>query len=71
MEVGIHLHSHPLSQEFFDHTGLFLTFLENGTKWGASLGWYVVNDGVMGGRSEGGFEIVDGELHFTGNTNEE
>jgi len=33
------------------------------------LGWYVVNDGVMGGRSEGGFEIVDGELLFTGKTN--
>mgnify|MGYP000284804688 CR=1 FL=1 len=28
------------------------------------LGWYVVNDNVMGGRSEGGFSIEQGELHF-------
>lgn len=33
------------------------------------LGWYVVNDDVMGGRSEGGFEIRHGELHFAGTTN--
>ena len=33
------------------------------------LGWYVVNDTVMGGRSDGGFEIDDGELSFTGRTN--
>ena len=36
---------------------------------GAGLGWYVVNDGVMGGRSAGGFEIVDGLLRFSGRTN--
>lgn len=28
--------------------------------------WYAVNDGVMGGVSEGGAEIRDGLLHFTG-----
>jgi len=31
--------------------------------------WYVVNDNVMGGRSEGGFRIEDGALHFAGRTN--
>ena len=33
------------------------------------MGWYVVNDNVMGGRSEGDFEQDPGELHFTGRTN--
>lgn len=33
------------------------------------LGWYVVNDNVMGGRSEGGFDVDNGELHFGGRTN--
>jgi NADH dehydrogenase [ubiquinone] 1 alpha subcomplex assembly factor 1 len=33
------------------------------------LGWYVQNDNVMGGRSEGGFEEVPGELIFAGSTN--
>ena len=32
-------------------------------------GWYVVNDNVMGGRSEGDFRIEQGELHFAGRTN--
>lgn len=31
--------------------------------------WYVVNDNVMGGRSEGGFEIGDDALEFRGRTN--
>ena len=35
----------------------------------ADLGWYVVNDNVMGGRSEGDFEQEQGELIFTGRTN--
>jgi hypothetical protein len=35
----------------------------------ADLGWYVVNDNVMGGRSEGGFRHEQGALHFTGDTN--
>lgn len=35
----------------------------------ADPGWYVVNDNVMGGRSEGGFRIEQGTLHFTGRTN--
>ena len=33
------------------------------------LGWYIVNDNVMGGRSKGDFEINDGQLHFAGATN--
>jgi hypothetical protein len=39
------------------------------TVGGADFGWYVLNDNVMGGRSEGGFEQVDGELLFAGSTN--
>lgn len=35
----------------------------------ADLGWHVVNDNVMGGRSKGGFSREQGELLFTGNTN--
>jgi len=35
----------------------------------ADLGWYVVNDNVMGGRSEGGFRESSGELFFAGRTN--
>ena len=33
------------------------------------LGWYVQNDNVMGGRSQGGFEQTPGELIFAGSTN--
>ena len=33
------------------------------------LGWYVQNDNVMGGRSEGGFATSSGQLIFSGNTN--
>ena len=32
-------------------------------------GWYVVNDDVMGGRSEGNFKVEQGELRFAGRTN--
>ena len=39
------------------------------TSASADLGWYVVNDNVMGGRSDGGFDVDDGELRFTGKTN--
>ena len=35
----------------------------------ADIVWYVVNDNVMGGRSEGGFSIGQGELRFAGRTN--
>jgi len=33
------------------------------------LGWYVQNDNVMGGRSEGGFKTEDQQLVFSGSTN--
>lgn len=33
------------------------------------LGWYVQNDNVMGGRSEGGFRTEPGTLIFAGSTN--
>ncbi len=36
---------------------------------GFDPGWFVVNDNVMGGRSEGGFEISSGKLRFSGRTN--
>jgi hypothetical protein len=37
---------------------------------GPDLGWYVQNDNVMGGRSEGGFEIRErAPLLFSGSTN--
>ena len=35
----------------------------------SDLGWRVVNDNVMGGRSVGGFEVADGVLVFSGATN--
>jgi len=35
----------------------------------SDLDWYVMNDNVMGGRSEGAFKIEQGVLHFAGSTN--
>ena len=35
----------------------------------SDLDWYVLNDNVMGGRSEGTFKIEGGELYFAGRTN--
>ena len=35
----------------------------------SELDWFVVNDNVMGGRSQGGFKIEQGELFFGGSTN--
>ena len=46
--------------------GLLLTDF---SQTGPDLGWYIVNDNVMGGRSEGTFEIDEDQLHFTGRTN--
>jgi hypothetical protein len=39
------------------------------TSSSADLGWYVVNDNVMGGRSVGDFELAQGILRFAGRTN--
>ncbi len=49
-----------------DGDAMLLTDFATG---GAEFDWYVVNDGVMGGRSAGGFEIVDDSLSFAGTTN--
>ena len=35
----------------------------------AGPGWYVVNDNVMGGRSQGDFKVEQGVLRFAGRTN--
>ncbi len=45
---------------------LLLTDFSQG---GPDLGWYVVNDNVMGGRSEGGFSLEEPGLFFSGRTN--
>ena len=45
------------------------TVLTNFTSTASDLGWYVMNDNVMGGRSEGDFEALQGTLNFTGRTN--
>ncbi len=39
------------------------------TSSSADFGWYVLNDNVMGGRSEGTFKEEKGTLVFTGDTN--
>lgn len=46
--------------------GLLLTDFTSGSP---DFGWYVLNDNVMGGRSEGTFELRDEMLHFSGDTN--
>jgi hypothetical protein len=49
------------------HEGsLVITDFTSGT---SDLGWFVVNDNVMGGRSDGDFEQDQGELGFAGSTN--
>ena len=57
----------PSNASSFHSTGdLLLTdFGQNSP----DLGWYVVNDGVMGGRSEGDFSQEQGKLFFSGRTN--
>lgn len=46
-----------------------LTVLTDFSPDSSDLGWYVVNDNVMGGRSQGDFEQLEGELTFAGSTN--
>ena len=53
------LDSHPVN----DHT------LTDFTNASSDLGWYIVNDTVMGGRSNGQFKLQEGQLTFTGSTN--
>lgn len=47
---------------------LVLTLVDYATEH-SEFDWFVVNDNVMGGRSEGGFKIEAGELLFAGRTN--
>jgi hypothetical protein len=57
----------PLSTSESDELDtLFLTSFNADSP---DFGWYVQNDNVMGGRSEGGFDISSGQLIFSGNTN--
>lgn len=46
--------------------GVLLTDFSAAT---SDFGWYVLNDNVMGGRSEGDFEQEQGLLTFSGRTN--
>ena len=43
--------------------------ITNFTSTRSDLDWYVVNDNVMGGRSEGDFRQAQGVLSFIGSTN--
>lgn len=45
------------------------TLLTDFTEDTADFGWYVLNDNVMGGRSDGSFELRQGGLIFMGSTN--
>ena len=45
------------------------TLVTDFTANSSDLAWYVVNDNVMGGRSEGDFQQLQGELIFSGSTN--
>jgi hypothetical protein len=59
--------SPPISVADVQNEGALL--LTDFTTNSPDLVWYVVNDNVMGGRSEGGFSLQQGELVFTGRTN--
>lgn len=52
-----------------DTTPAGARLLTDFTPTGADLGWYVVNDGVMGGRSRGGFTSAEEGIDFAGSTN--
>jgi len=45
------------------------SILTDFTAGSSEMGWYVQNDNVMGGRSQGGFKLAPGELQFSGSTN--
>ena len=47
-------------------SGLLLTDFTSNTP---DMGWFVVNDNVMGGSSEGAFNQEPGKLSFAGRTN--
>ena len=70
LTFGLMLMNVPASSQDDPDTGdsgvLLLTSFDADSP---DLGWYVQNDNVMGGRSEGGFEQITGELLFAGSTN--
>ena len=53
------------SEASLDEDLLLTDFTSNSS----DFGWFVVNDSVMGGRSEGTFEQSEGGLFFSGSTN--
>ena len=59
MTISGHTHAEPGSDRL----------VTDFTTDSADLGWYVVNDNVMGGRSTGDFVVLDGVLDFSGSTN--
>jgi hypothetical protein len=56
----------PSASDVLPDDALLITDFTSRT---SDLGWFVVNDNVMGGRSDGDFDLVKDILHFTGRTN--
>lgn len=69
--VGLMLMTFPrLPLDASDSNAEGSVMLTDFTDDSADLGWYVQNDNVMGGRSQGGFDLNEsGKLIFSGNTN--
>ena len=65
MTVPAMAHTNPQAAPIGPPAGALETFA---TPRG-SFGWYVVNDNVMGGRSQGGYAVDAGALAFRGSTN--
>ena len=59
----------PDADEMADTPAAAQRLITDFTNATADLRWYVVNDNVMGGQSEGGFRESSGELFFAGRTN--
>lgn len=66
--VGLLLMPDPTSPANATQT-IAATTLTDFTPNSPGFGWYVQNDNVMGGKSEGGFVVATGELLFSGSTN--
>lgn len=64
--MHLSLFSLTLGMLLMTSPGLLLTDFTPNT---SDLGWYVVNDNVMGGRSEGDFALGNEKLSFAGRTN--
>ena len=57
------------SQDATESIGADTRLLTDFSGDNSGIEWFVVNDNVMGGRSDGDFEIKQGELIFAGRTN--